>query len=1008
MIVNLVVSLWVAWGAAGGAGGKDTSGSVFPEVDALPVVNELPDPLRFADGSPVKTAQDWQRRRGEIRELLLHYEYGRMPPAPEKIEFRRLSSGEALGGKATLDRLEIVLGDRGQVRIGVGVFVPRISGRTSYPVVLAIEPVWHNSLRGMAQQVVDCGYIFAGYDKHDVDKDDADRSDGVHPLYPDYDWGTLAAWAWGGMRVVDYLLTRKDVDGGRIAITGHSRAGKTALLAGAMDERIALVVPHASGAGGASCFRIMGRNPETLSLITNPKRFHYWFHPRLATFARKENRLPFDQHFLRAMVAPRAVLSQDGTGDLWANPLGAQYAYLAAQPVFDLLGVPDRNAVYFRPGGHDTTTEDVDALLDFADRLFFGKSPKRTFNDLPYPVSTTMPIGLSGSDMMGWSQIIGVARKDEKLQPMIRSLVDRAREEVRLGIMRRAHRLAEVGTNRTWLDGRTAALEDEIKETFALAMSDAGGCGTLAQTLPTVAVAARLTGEAGLREHVIAQLRELSTWSPLQRPGWTLYAPGHRLPKDGKDGNWLGTGVGVRAIVTTLDIMGDEIPEDLRQAFRDLLAKEVAGVVDDWQTQRPWFVRGKNPITNQWVLPTEGLIRACLWLGRDTHRDAYELGVRNLTMALDAHGKAGEFEEGIGYAGYTITSMVHAARAMAVAGDRRAIDHPFLANFPTWAVLHIQPGRMTVNCFDAGNASIPRNDKNWRSLLALLVGAGGSEVAHWALCEQFEGPPDNVEGLVASVVGRWIARREPPAFAAYERAPMVVWRDSWKDDATGVWVRGGHALDQHDHQDRGHVNFILRGKAVLIEAGTPSYSNPLMNVEYASGAGHNVLQIGTVFPDRPYPVQKTAVYPGWQRPHGIAPITVSRLDADGGAAAVEAGKCYEGVSSWKRQVKWSGRELSVRDEVTLSRGRSDVVLFRWHLGASKPVTLKKEGAAVEASWDGLQVRMTSAEGLDVSQIEMPDATLSPKEDHRHTCLVVKSAKPVSTMVLDSTFGAAGP
>jgi hypothetical protein len=129
----------------------------------------------------------------------------------------------------------------------------------------------------------------------------------------------------------------------------------------------------------------MNKGSESLFMITFPARFHYWFQPRLAAFAEKENRLPFDQHFLKALVAPRGLLSVEGLADLWANPLGTQCTYQAAQPVFDFLGATDKNAVYYREGGHDTTMEDWEALLEFADRLFFGKPATKKFNVLPFP-----------------------------------------------------------------------------------------------------------------------------------------------------------------------------------------------------------------------------------------------------------------------------------------------------------------------------------------------------------------------------------------------------------------------------------------------------------------------------------------------------------------------------------------------------------------------------------------------------------------------------------------------
>ncbi|MBW7864800.1 MAG: hypothetical protein H3C30_10365 [Candidatus Hydrogenedentes bacterium] len=102
-------------------------------------------------------------------------------------------------------------------------------------------------------------------------------------------------------------------------------------------------------------------------------------------YAGKEAHLPFDQHFMRALIAPRPVLSTDGERDAWANPVGTQLNYLAAQPVYDFLGVSERNGIHFRPGGHDHNEIDYRALLDFADWQFFGKEPTIRFDKVPFP-----------------------------------------------------------------------------------------------------------------------------------------------------------------------------------------------------------------------------------------------------------------------------------------------------------------------------------------------------------------------------------------------------------------------------------------------------------------------------------------------------------------------------------------------------------------------------------------------------------------------------------------------
>ena len=602
-----------------------------------------------------------------------------------------------------------------------------------------------------------------------------------------------------------------------------------------------------------------------------------------------------------------------------------------------------------------------------------------------------------------WAELFDEVASVPSLEVARTGLLARARKVVEQPIIIRPDSLEEVGRHRTWLDGRSRALEDEIRETFALAMADFSACSTLAGELPLLAAAYRMTGDAVFCDRVIRQLKEMAAWSPLQRPGWTLYAPGHRLPTDGKDGNWLATGCGVRALGDTLDLLPDGTVNDvLLDRIHDLLEAEIAGVVDDWETKRPWFVRANNPITNQWVLPTEGLVRACLILGMDGHRDAYELGVKNLLRALDAHGAKGEFEEGVGYASFTVTSLLHTAHAMAVAGDRRAIDHPFLKNFPTWLVHHLQPGDMLINCFDAGAAH--GATARLRPLLSLLAACTASPVARWALAEQVGGPSDDLAGLAAGAlppVGRQAA---PPLYAYYERATRVNWRDSWADDATGVWVRGGHSLDQHDHQDRGHVNFIAAGRPILIEAGTPSYHHKLMMTHYTTGVGHNVLQLGTDFPDREANAGEHVWYPGWQKRGGVAPITVRRLDAGGGEVVVDGTACYDGLERWHRTVTWRPDELVVTDEVDLANGGEEVILFRWHLGAEEDVSIQGGDTCWTAAWPHAAIRLEATAPVLVSQSRMPDNTLAGHtgdEDpgNEHTCLVVRSRDRLSTLGL---------
>lgn len=353
----------------------------LPGIDELAVSKLLPDPFRYRDGSRVETRADWDRRRLEIKQLLLDYKYGSMPSTPDNVTAREVSKESVQPGGETKRMLLLSMGPEQRLKLYLGLIVPQ--GRGPFPVILNID---HREAFAatMAVQVAHRGYIFAGYDPNHLDPDEPGVTGMAQAVYPDRSWGTIAVWAWGAMRVLDHLLTMKIVDQSRIVVTGHSRSGKTALMAGAFDERFAVVAPMGSGCGGMGSYRFRGRGSETLEHVV--KQFSHWFHHHLGQFAAQEERLPFDQHFLVALVAPRALLSVDALGDLWANPFGTQQTYRGALPVFKYLAAAQKLGIIFRPGGHEQTDDDWRALLDFTDWVFFGKAPSdlHRFKRLPF------------------------------------------------------------------------------------------------------------------------------------------------------------------------------------------------------------------------------------------------------------------------------------------------------------------------------------------------------------------------------------------------------------------------------------------------------------------------------------------------------------------------------------------------------------------------------------------------------------------------------------------------
>ena len=584
------------------------------------------------------------------------------------------------------------------------------------------------------------------------------------------------------------------------------------------------------------------------------------------------------------------------------------------------------------------------------------------------------------------------------------TFIANARRTLKLPLVRRVYRYEDIGRHRTWLDGRSVPLKEPMRTIFALAMSDHGAHQLLATELPRLAAAARLSGDARLIARVRDQLHEMAAWAPLQRPGWCAF--GDRLPPDGKDGNWLATGTGVRAIADTLEIMGrDNLPPETVARLDQLLAAEIVSIVDDWAVKRPWFIHDHKPLCNQWVLPTEGLIRACLVLSRERHKSAYELGVANLFAHLDAHGPEGAFEEGIHYAEFTVNSLLSTARAMALDGDRRAIGHPFLQRFPAWAAHHFQPGGFFINAFDAFSAA-RGNRTLLKEVLAMSAVALDSHEALWALDHLAGGPDDSLAGLLSRALPRpETSRASMKPYASYTRATRVNWRSDWSDQATGLWVRGGGPFESHDHRDRGHVNFILAGNPVFIEAGTPAYHNPRFGTDYCSCRGHNVLTIGVV-PREAFPLQPRP--PGLQKFGGSAPISVKRLDARGGNITVDGTAAYDGLERWHRQVAWNAGHLTVEDSVGLEGDKPQVIVFRWHLGTTRTPRIQAAGSGAIITWPGVMVEITADTPLCVTCERMPDHTLQyrtwddKRPDHQHACLVVKTASPVKSCRIKTT------
>jgi Prolyl oligopeptidase family len=306
---------------------------------------------------------------------------------------------KALGGAATLRQVEVKIA-RGEksLTIRVNLFVPNRATRP-VPAFLLICNRGPENIDATRQaksefwpveEGIARGYAMAAFLNADVDPDRHDGfQNGIHGLLDDAPrgpdaWGTIAAWAWGASRVLDYLQTVPQIDPQKIAVIGHSRGGKTSLWAAAEDQRFALAVSNDSGCGGAALSRRRMAGKEAVGRIVTS--FPHWFCANFANFANREDDLPVDQHELIALIAPRAVAVGSASEDRWADPRGEFLSVVNAAPVYALLGhkalgtheMPaiasalhgDQAHYHLRAGKHNLTLEDWQHYWDFADRVF--------------------------------------------------------------------------------------------------------------------------------------------------------------------------------------------------------------------------------------------------------------------------------------------------------------------------------------------------------------------------------------------------------------------------------------------------------------------------------------------------------------------------------------------------------------------------------------------------------------------------------------------------------------
>ena len=377
--------------------------------EGTPIPRGVPELMRCADGTQVTTVAQWEKRRGEILDFFTREVYGKRPvERPDGLRFEPAEADAVMmDGAAVRKRIRASWrGPRGEGSFVFTAFIPRRAaekgGKSPAFVLICNRPPEENldptrrvkSYFWPAEEIVDRGYAAIAFYNGAIAPDDPRTAfvQGVHRLWGERGtntWGTLSAWAWGASRVMDWIETEKALDARRVAVVGHSRGGKTALLAGVLDTRFALACVNDSGCSGAKLNHIALPKSESVAAIT--RVFPHWFSSEYAKWAGRETEMPFDQHELIALMAPRLVAIGSASEDDWAGQLGEFHAARLASSAWGLYGkrglvAPDRPltdgarpvaglayqdgsiSYHIRPGTHTLSAYDWHRYMDFADR----------------------------------------------------------------------------------------------------------------------------------------------------------------------------------------------------------------------------------------------------------------------------------------------------------------------------------------------------------------------------------------------------------------------------------------------------------------------------------------------------------------------------------------------------------------------------------------------------------------------------------------------------------------
>jgi hypothetical protein len=389
------------------------SSSISAAPKKAPAVpKNVPELMKSLDGKKISSVQDWEKiRRPEILKTFTEQVFGVRPLAvsdPSKVTYKIRHTNEMYGGKVIREVVDATYnGPKGKYVFTFISMRPKAS--RPLPVFLAfflekgnLEKLTENpnykDSRWPVEDIISRGYATVAITKNAIAYDDKVKwcktgfLESVESLESRKanSWATISIWAWGNSRVMDWIESRPDVfDAKHVGVVGHSRGGKTALWTGATDQRFALAASVQSGCGGAKLNHIHLPWSEHIHQIT--KNFPYWFCRNYLKYRHNEKNMPFDQHMLASLIAPRLLVVCSATNDAWAGPLGEWWTAKLSSPAWELYGkkglvgekMPKVNtlqaegsvAYFIRTGKHSITEFEWARFMDVADKN--GWNPKK-------------------------------------------------------------------------------------------------------------------------------------------------------------------------------------------------------------------------------------------------------------------------------------------------------------------------------------------------------------------------------------------------------------------------------------------------------------------------------------------------------------------------------------------------------------------------------------------------------------------------------------------------------